>query len=179
MWHLIKVYWYTVEFGLVREAGGQTKAFGAGERGEGGRIGSRGRRPDEGFLDLAQAVPLMTLLCRGSPTASGRWGPPCLAFSPTRPLLLPAGILSSFGELQSMGEGRAELLQLDPFSPLPKMSYKDGFQKRSGMQKCNDHGSITELRRGPPEDNSAAVTPSTPPRCNALHVIPLWPSPLP
>ena len=43
-----------------------------------------------------------------------------------------------------MGEGRAELLQLDPLSPLPKMSYKDGFQKRSGMQKCNDHGKATD-----------------------------------
>lgn len=29
IWHLTKVYWYTVEFGVVRE-GGSVKAFGAG-----------------------------------------------------------------------------------------------------------------------------------------------------
>ncbi len=29
IWHLTKTYWYTVEFGLVRE-GGVPKAFGAG-----------------------------------------------------------------------------------------------------------------------------------------------------
>ena len=30
IWHLIKVYWYTVEYGVVRE-GEKMKAFGAGE----------------------------------------------------------------------------------------------------------------------------------------------------
>ena len=31
IWHLTKVYWYTVEFGVVREGPHQTvKAFGAG-----------------------------------------------------------------------------------------------------------------------------------------------------
>ena len=30
LWHLTKVYWYTVEFGLVREADRSLKAFGAG-----------------------------------------------------------------------------------------------------------------------------------------------------
>ena len=29
IWHLTKVYWYTVEFGVVRE-GDEIKAFGAG-----------------------------------------------------------------------------------------------------------------------------------------------------
>ncbi|KAF6264826.1 Biopterin-dependent aromatic amino acid hydroxylase-domain-containing protein [Scenedesmus sp. NREL 46B-D3] len=68
IWHLTKVYWYTVEFGVVREAG-NIKAFGS-------------------------------------------------------------GILSSFGELEYMGQGHAELLPFDPFQPQPKMSYKDGYQKR-------------------------------------------------
>ncbi|WIA37157.1 hypothetical protein OEZ86_014117 [Tetradesmus obliquus] len=68
IWHLTKVYWYTVEFGVVREAG-DIKAFGS-------------------------------------------------------------GILSSFGELEYMGQGRAELAPFDPFSAQPKMSYKDGYQKR-------------------------------------------------
>eukprot|EP00195_Chlamydomonas_chlamydogama_P000269 CAMPEP_0202921848 /NCGR_PEP_ID=MMETSP1392-20130828/77612_1 /ASSEMBLY_ACC=CAM_ASM_000868 /TAXON_ID=225041 /ORGANISM="Chlamydomonas chlamydogama, Strain SAG 11-48b" /LENGTH=334 /DNA_ID=CAMNT_0049615447 /DNA_START=129 /DNA_END=1134 /DNA_ORIENTATION=- len=68
IWHLTKVYWYTVEFGVVRE-GGEIKAFGA-------------------------------------------------------------GILSSFGELQHMAAGGAELVEFDPFSPQPKMSYKDGYQRR-------------------------------------------------
>ena len=30
LWHLTKVYWYTVEFGLIREADRSLKAFGAG-----------------------------------------------------------------------------------------------------------------------------------------------------
>jgi phenylalanine-4-hydroxylase len=30
IWHLTKIYWYTVEFGVVRE-GGAIKAFGAGD----------------------------------------------------------------------------------------------------------------------------------------------------
>ena len=32
IWHLTKIYWYTVEFGVVRE-GDAVKAFGAGGRG--------------------------------------------------------------------------------------------------------------------------------------------------
>ncbi|KXZ45337.1 hypothetical protein GPECTOR_56g434 [Gonium pectorale] len=68
IWHLTKVYWYTVEFGVVREGGG-IKAFGA-------------------------------------------------------------GILSSYGELEHMASGAAALEPLDPFRPLPKMSYKDGYQSR-------------------------------------------------
>lgn len=30
IWHLTKIYWYTVEFGVVQE-GNEMKAFGAGE----------------------------------------------------------------------------------------------------------------------------------------------------
>jgi hypothetical protein len=62
-------YWYTVEFGVVREAGG-VKAFGA-------------------------------------------------------------GILSSYGELEHMASGAAELAPFDPFSKLPAMSYKDGCVART------------------------------------------------
>ncbi|KAG1652038.1 hypothetical protein FOA52_001804 [Chlamydomonas sp. UWO 241] len=68
IWHLTKVYWYTVEFGVVRE-GSETKAFGS-------------------------------------------------------------GILSSTAELAHMASGAAALQPLDPFAPLPKMSYKDGVQPR-------------------------------------------------
>lgn len=68
IWHLTKVYWYTVEFGVVKQDG-DFKAFGA-------------------------------------------------------------GILSSYGELEWMASGRAEILPLDPYAPQPKMSYKDGFQRR-------------------------------------------------
>ena len=35
-----------------------------------------------------------------------------------------AGVLSSFGELQHMAAGRAELVPLDVAAPLPRMSYK-------------------------------------------------------
>eukprot|EP00850_Spirogloea_muscicola_P012098 SM000077S21572 [mRNA] locus=s77:243545:245756:- [translate_table: standard] len=45
-----------------------------------------------------------------------------------------AGLLSSFGELQYMQSGtedgkKPQFLDLDPFAKLPKMSYKEGFQK--------------------------------------------------
>jgi phenylalanine-4-hydroxylase len=85
IWHLTKVYWYTVEFGVVRE-GGDIKAFGS-------------------------------------------------------------GILSSYGELEYMGQGTAELVPFDPFATQPKMSYKDGYQKRyfvldsfeAGLQQLRDY----------------------------------------
>lgn len=41
-----------------------------------------------------------------------------------------AGILSSYGEMEHMAaEGRAALQPFDPFTPQPKMSYKDGYQQ--------------------------------------------------
>lgn len=71
IWHLTKLYWYTVEFGTIEEEG-EVRAFGA-------------------------------------------------------------GLLSSYGELEYMRsghEGRVpEFVPLDPFKKMPKMSYKDGFQK--------------------------------------------------
>ena len=66
--HLTKVYFYSVEYGVVYE-GSDIKAFGA-------------------------------------------------------------GILSSYGELQWMADGKADVVPLDPYIPQPKMSYKDGFQQR-------------------------------------------------
>lgn len=68
IWHLTKVYWYTVEFGVVKEDG-EIKAFGA-------------------------------------------------------------GILSSIGEMENLASGNAEIIDFDPFSKLPKMSYKDGYQRK-------------------------------------------------
>ena len=41
-----------------------------------------------------------------------------------------AGILSSYGELDHMKTGRPVLAPLDPWAKQPKMSYKDGFQKK-------------------------------------------------
>lgn len=44
-----------------------------------------------------------------------------------------AGLLSSYGELEWLRKGKdgkfPEIKELDPFSILPKMSYKDGYQK--------------------------------------------------
>ena len=89
MWKLIKIYWYTVEFGVVAErnaSSGETeiKAFGA-------------------------------------------------------------GILSSFGEMQNMARGvgvgvGVELRPFDPFEPLPKMSYKDGYQQRYYVLESFERG---------------------------------------
>lgn len=78
IWHLTKVYWYTIEFGVVLEDG-QVKAFGA-------------------------------------------------------------GILSSFGELQHMASGDVQLQPLDPFARQPKMSYKDGFQRRYFVLESFEEG---------------------------------------
>lgn len=78
IWHLTKVYWYTVEFGVVREDG-EIRAFGA-------------------------------------------------------------GILSSYGELEHMRSGAATLEPFDPFAPQPKMSYKDGYQKRYFVLDSFDDG---------------------------------------
>jgi phenylalanine-4-hydroxylase len=41
-----------------------------------------------------------------------------------------AGVLSSYGELQHVAAGRGELLPFDPGQPLPKISYRDGYQAR-------------------------------------------------
>ncbi|CAI5953616.1 unnamed protein product [Closterium sp. NIES-65] len=71
IWHLTKLYWYTVEFGTVMEHG-EVRAFGA-------------------------------------------------------------GLLSSYGELAYMRAGAngkyPSFAPLDPLGPLPRMSYKDGFQR--------------------------------------------------
>lgn len=40
-----------------------------------------------------------------------------------------AGLLSSYGEMQHLRSGNAELWPFDPFQRQPKMSYKDGYQK--------------------------------------------------
>jgi len=94
IWHLTKVYWYTVEFGVVKEDDA-IKAFGA-------------------------------------------------------------GVLSSYGELEYMGKGIAELKPLDPFAPQPKMSYKDGYQKtyfvldsfESGSKLLKDYAASLSVQHG-------------------------------
>ena len=78
IWHLTKVYWYTVEFGVVMEEE-EVKAFGA-------------------------------------------------------------GILSSFGELAHMKDGSPDLAPLDPWAKQPKMSYKDGFQKKYFVLESFEEG---------------------------------------
>mmetsp|Transcript_34251 Transcript_34251/g.65424 ORF Transcript_34251/g.65424 Transcript_34251/m.65424 type:complete len:361 (-) Transcript_34251:207-1289(-) len=78
IWHLTKVYWYTVEFGVVKE-GDSIKAFGA-------------------------------------------------------------GILSSYGELEHMIDGSPILEPFDPSMAQPKMSYKDGFQKRYFVMDSFEQG---------------------------------------
>lgn len=108
LWHLIKVYWYSVEFGVVWERDGE---------------GDGGRRRLKAF---------------------------------------GAGILSSSAELEWMGAGSAaheeggeagggggraaggatpyEVLPLDPRVPLPRMSYKDGVQRRYFSLESFDQG---------------------------------------
>lgn len=99
--HLVKLYWYTVEFGVVRE-GGEIKAFGA-------------------------------------------------------------GILSSFGELRHMASGAAAFTPLDVFQPLPKMSYKDGYQPQYFFVDSFEEGAAQlkaycrTLQQNIPDDVRAGV----------------------
>ena len=81
LWHLTKLYWFTVEFGVI----------GGGGSGGGGE--------------------------ESSPV--------------TIPKAFGAGILSSFGEMEHLLSGQGySVAPFDPFAPQPKMSYKDGVQKR-------------------------------------------------
>jgi hypothetical protein len=78
VWRLTRVYWHTVEFGVVLEEGGG-----------GGGAGTAGDRVPKAF---------------------------------------GAGILSSPGELAHFAAGAAALAPLDPWQPLPRMAYKEGYQ---------------------------------------------------
>ena len=79
LWHLTKLYWFTVEFGVI---GGKEESSSA-------------------------SSPL------------------------TIPKAFGAGILSSFGEMEHLLSGSGyTVTPFDPFAPQPKMSYKDGVQKR-------------------------------------------------
>eukprot|EP00899_Mesostigma_viride_P008760 jgi/Mesvir1/17886/Mv12959-RA.1 len=114
MWHLTKVYWYTLEFGVLREpyhVPPQGQAAAAGATGNGR---SRAQSLSSSFDGTADLM---------VPKAFG------------------AGLLSSIGELDYLlngaivdkGEGRREhrwptFEFLDPLAPLPKISYKDGYQ---------------------------------------------------
>ena len=81
LWHLTKLYWFTVEFGVISGGG----SGGGGEE--------------------------------SSPV--------------TIPKAFGAGILSSFGEMEHLLSGQGySVAPFDPFAPQPKMSYKDGVQKR-------------------------------------------------
>lgn len=42
---------------------------------------------------------------------------------------MATGILSSYGEMEWMANGRAELKPFDPISRQPEFSYKDGYQR--------------------------------------------------
>lgn len=58
---------------------------------------------------------------------------------------LPAGSLCA-GELEHLAAGRAELVPFDPNVPLPRMSYKDGYQRRYFVLDSFQAG-LAQLRR--------------------------------
>jgi phenylalanine-4-hydroxylase len=120
LWHLVKVYWYSVEFGVVWE------------------------RQEDGTRQLK-------------------------AFG--------AGILSSSAELEWMGDGVGEegggkegsgglrrpyeVVPLDPRAPLPRMSYKDGVQRRYyALESFEQGAALLEAyarEGGPAPDRPAAL----------------------
>lgn len=67
--------------------------------------------------------------------------------------MLPAGILSSYGEMQHMRDGNPQLWPFDPFQKQPKMSYKDGYQKGYFVLESFKEG-LRQLR-----EYCAAITP--------------------
>ena len=99
LWHLTKLYWFTVEFGVIGGGGGGSDPGGNG----------------------------------GGESSSSSLSSPPPSSSPitTIPKAFGAGILSSFGEMEHLlsGEGYS-VAPFDPFAPQPRMSYKDGVQKR-------------------------------------------------
>ena len=87
LWHLTKLYWFVVEFGVVED--------------------------------------------RSSSISSSSSPPPPPPPPPPTPKAFGAGILSSFGEMEHLLSGQGySVVPFDPFAPQPKMSYKDGVQKR-------------------------------------------------
>ncbi len=111
IWHLTKIYWFTVEFGVVEE-GDEIKAFGAGVF---ARLGTLPHLPTVAQSASTSHVPL----ARGHQVLSSRDRVCSSSLSATF-----AGILSSFGEMEHMHTGRAKLLPFDPEAKQPKMSYK-------------------------------------------------------
>jgi hypothetical protein len=95
-----QVYWYTVEFGVVREAGG-IKAFGA-------------------------------------------------------------GVLSSYGELEWMASGGAELSPFDPYAKQPKMRWAQGGEGVSREGGCQRKPRLLPFARPAAAGRGAARRP--PPR---------------
>jgi len=102
-----QLYWFVVEFGVI-----------AGSSGEGEERSSTSS----------------SLSSPSSPSSSST--STTSAFTPTTstsiiPKAFGAGILSSFGEMEHLLSGQNySVTPFDPFAPQPKMSYKDGVQKR-------------------------------------------------
>jgi phenylalanine-4-hydroxylase len=123
IWHLTKVYWYTIEFGVVRE-GEADKAFGAGIL---SRCAPLSDAAGSVHLCMREAVQLPMLAVREQCASS--MSSVLLLFC-AHWLLSVLALCCSFSELAWMGSGEAQVSRLDPWHTLPKMSYKDGHQQQ-------------------------------------------------
>lgn len=88
-----------------------------------------------------------------------------------------AGVLSSFGELQHMAAGRAELVPLDVSAPLPRMSYKCAagsgtVSVHSELRNACCFGAGITHASGP-----ASTAPAVPAAPAAPAAIQAWPQP--
>ena len=101
VWALTRVYWHTVEFGVVMEEAGA------------------GAEEEEGAGEALHSF--------SSSSPSPQSAPPRRR-TRSVPKAFGAGILSSPGELAHFGAGQATLAPLDLTVPLPRMAYKEGYQ---------------------------------------------------
>jgi len=118
LWHLIKVYWYSVEFGVVWERDEATgrrslKAFGAGILSSSAELEWMGAGAAAHERAAAEADEQRAAAAAGGGAGAGAGA----AVPPPPAAAMPPG-------------AAYEVVPLDPRRPLPPMSYKDGVQRR-------------------------------------------------
>ena len=122
---------YTVEFGTILERG-EVRAFGAGLLSSVGELQHMKALADTWQAqmkaqELAHAQAVMPASCRSSSVEDKMGGTVSSSAVPPPPPL---------------SSSSPPVLPLDPFSPLPRMSYKDGYQRAYFL--CNSFDDVAD-----------------------------------